>query len=243
MRMIDAYWEKRNLGIDVQEVICAANDSDEELKDILLRLTVPYSVVKIPANCISLLMAAGQMGYSLIETSIHYEGKVKNIVPPSLYERFNRFVSVETADEQMMEKVLKEIESGNIFTTDRIALDPFFSKKIAGVRYSNWCKDEIEAGADMEIAYYKGVPAAFNVSKEKKGRPGAYVGLIGGVFTEFIENGLGFLLVQCEVETCKKNGGQWCLGTTSSNNLPSLRLHLHYGFDVSSLEYVLIKHQ
>ena len=32
---------------------------------------------------------------------------------------------------------MREIESGDIFETDRIALDPF-RKKMAGKRYANW---------------------------------------------------------------------------------------------------------
>ncbi len=243
MRIIDAYWEKRNLGVDVKEVICSETDTVEELKETLLQIDTPYSVVKVPSGCVPFLLAAQQCGYSLIEASISYEGSIKTICPPRVFGHFTPHVSIRTASRDLVEKALVEMESGKIFTTDRIALDPAFSREMAGKRYANWCRDVMESGAEMEIAYYKEAPVAFNVSCEKNDRPGAFVGLMGGVFSSFLDKGMGFLLVHCEMEACMKNGGKWCIGTTSSNNISSLRLHLRYGFDITGTQYVLIRHQ
>ena len=44
MKITDAFWEKRNLGVDVTEIQCAASDSREELKDALAGIKPPYSV-------------------------------------------------------------------------------------------------------------------------------------------------------------------------------------------------------
>lgn len=243
MKIIDAYWERRNLGVDVKEIVCDEPDAVEELKEVLLHIETPYSVVKIPSGCVPLLLTAQQCGYFLIEVSISYEGSLKTLSPPRVYEHFAPHVSIAGASPDLVRKALDEMESGRVFTTDRIALDPVFSKETAGKRYANWCRDEMEAGAAMEIACYKGEPFAFNVSREKKDRPGAFLGLMGGMFPEFLNKGMGFLLVHCEIEVCRKNGGKWCLGTTSSNNMPSLRLHLRYGFEMTHTQYVLIKHR
>ena len=229
--------------MDVKEILCAETDSAEELEETLFQVDVPYSVVKIPSGCIPLLLMSQRCGYSFVEASISYEGNIKTLCPPRIFERFIPQVSVSGATRALADKALSEMESGRIFTTDRIAVDPMFSRAMAGKRYANWCRDEMGAGAEMEIAYYKDLPVAFNVSRERKDRPGAFVGLMGGLFSEFLDKGLGFLLLQCEMETCRRNGGKWCLGTTSSNNMPSLRLHLHYGFDITCTQYVLVKHQ
>lgn len=243
MKIVDAYWEKRNLGVEVKEIVCSEKDSIDELKETLSQIKAPYSVVKVPSGCVPLLMMSQQCGYSLIEASISYEGSLKTICPPRIFGHFTPHVSISPASRQLVDRALIEMESGRIFTTDRIALDPLFSKETAGRRYANWCRDEMAAGAEMEIAFYKGEPIAFNVSREMKERPGAFVGLMGGVFSQYMDSGMGFLLVHCEMEACKKNGGKWCLGTTSSNNMPSLRLHMRYGFDITCTQYVLIKHQ
>ena len=243
MKIVDAYWERRNLGVDVKEIVCDELDTVEELKEILRHVEAPYSVVKIPSGCVPLLLAAQQCGYFLIEASISYEGSMKTLCVPRVYGHFAPHVSISEASGELVRKALDEMESGRIFTTDRIALDPMFSREMAGKRYANWCRDEMEAGAEMEIAYYKGEPFAFNISREEKDRPGAFLGLMGGMFSTFLNKGMGFLLVHCEIEACRKNGGKWYLGTTSSNNMPSLRLHLRYGFEITRTQYVLIKHQ
>ena len=150
MRIIDAYWEKRNLGVDVTEVVCSEADSVDELKETLRQIQTPYSVVKVPAGSVPLLLTAQQCDYSLIEASISYQGSLKSICPPRVYGHFTPYVSISSASPDMVERALLEMESGSVFTTDRIALDPLFSKEIAGKRYANWCRDEMEDGAERQ---------------------------------------------------------------------------------------------
>ena len=243
MRIVDAIWEQRNFGFNVTEVVCSEHDSAEELSDALKSIEAPYSVVIVPAGCTQLLMCAQRSNYQFIETSFHYEASLNRIIFPGVFTRFMNQLSVLPASEQLKEKALDEIRSGALFSTDRIALDPVFSKELAGKRYYNWCVDALDAGADMEIAFLKDEPVAFNISQKDKNREGVVNGLIGGMYSESINKGLGFLLVQCEMECCRKLGGRICAGTTSSNNMQSLRLHMHFGFDITGSDYVLIRHK
>ena len=241
MRIVDAFWEKRNLGVDVVEVNCSEQDCAEELSSVLLKIDVPYSVVKVPVGCINLLFAAQKAGYQVIETSFNYECNIKRLKTPDVYNRFLSQVTVIPATEQLINLALEEIKAGLIFSTDRIAIDPFFSKEVAGIRYYNWCKDALNEGADMEVAFYKDEPIAFNISKVEKERKGAVHGLLGGVYSDALNKGIGFLLVHSEVECCRSLGGTICAGSTTSNNLPALRLHMRYGFEIVNSDYVLIK--
>ena len=242
MNIVNAIWEKRNLGVDVVEIVCSEKDTNEELESVIDSIDVPYSVVKIPSGRVDLLLLSQQLGYKVIELSYNYECNIKRIIVPGIYSRFLEDVDIDIATDELKERALNEIASGQIFTTDRIALDPMFSREISGIRYKNWCIDVLEGGADMEVAYYRGKPVVFNISKEISGRPGAYDGIIGGAFSGYLNSGLGFLLVHCEIETCKRYGGKYCIGNTSSNNMSSLRLHMQYGFDIKFAQYVLIKH-
>ncbi len=243
MKVIDAYWEKRNLGVDVIEVSCDASDEPDVVCTELEKITVPYSVVKIPSGCMELLLSAQKCGYSFVETSFEIEGDIRKTAMPKIYERFLPYISIEEASDEMIEKALLEVCRGEIFATDRIALDPMFSKEIAGLRYYNWAQDALRDGAIMEIAYYKGLPTVFMLSKALKDDCNVYDGLIGGVFSEFANKGMGYLVTQCEIDICKKNGGKKCMTRVSSNNLPILRLYLQSGFEIRSLSYTLIKHQ
>ncbi len=242
MKIIDAFWEKKNLGVDAIEIECSVDDREDALETGLNKIAVPYSVLKIPAGSYNLLCVGQKCGYSVIEVSIRLIGAVNYAKLPSIYHRFVPHLKVETATNEIRERVLDEIGAGKIFSTDRIALDPVFSRRIAGKRYYNWCCDAMDKGASLDIAYYKNVPVAFNINSQPDDKQ-ICVGLMGGVFSEALDKGLGFLVLYTELESCKRLGGQFVISTVSSNNLPVLRLHMQYGFDIKEMQYVLIKHQ
>ena len=241
MKFTKAVWEKRNLGVECIEVSCSEYDKIDELDEALASIDVPYSVVKIPAGSSDLLRAAQMRGYIVAETGIELWGDMRRVKTPKIYERFLPYIRMEQATGTVLEKVLNDIKSGQIFATDRVSTDPLFSVEIAGRRYYNWCKDVLAQGAYMGVLYYKDQPVAFNISKQKKN--GISDGLLGGVFPEAVKKGLGFLIVHGENEICKLHGGKACTGRVSSNNLPILRLHLQYGYEIKKINYVLVKHQ
>ena len=243
MRIVDAIWEKRNLGVDVIEVNCSEKDNVEELKTALKTINVPYSVVKIPSGYNELLIEAQKDGYYFVETDFELLGDMHRIEMPDYYKRFEKHIRMEKASDKLLERILHEIFTGAIFETDRIALDPHFSKKIAGKRYYNWTLDMLKENAYMGVMYYKDTPVAFNLSKLAKGKMDTYDGILGGLLPEAAEKGLGFLVVYGEKEICKLNNGKYCIGRVSSNNMPILRLHLQFGYEIKSMTYVLVKHQ
>ena len=243
MKIIDAYWEKRNLGVDVIEVVCNEKDDATSLRHELLKINVPYSVVKIPAGCPALLIEAQNCGYQIIETGIELWGDIQKIKTPDIYSRFIPHITMERANGKTLDYILNKIKYGDIFETDRIAVDSYFSKEIAGQRYFNWAKDVLTAGGFMAVLYYKDVPVAFNLSQISKYNNSAYDGIVGGLLPAGKGKGLGFLVVHAENEICKLHNGKYCVGRVSSNNLPMLRLHLQFGYEVKSITNVLVKHQ
>jgi len=243
MKITDAIWEKRNLGTDVTEVSADSTDSADELRNVLADIHVPYSVVKIPSNCPELLSAAQECGYRTVETGIEIVGNMQRIKMPDIYSRFAPHTRMERASGTALDAVLGEIRRGEIFDTDRIAQDKAFSVETAGKRYYNWCCDALDAGAFMGIIYYKDTPAAFNLAKEINGSSGVLDGILGGVLPEAARKGLGFLVVQCETEICRHYVASQYIAKASSNNMPILRLHLQFGYELRSMSYVLIKHQ
>ena len=242
MKIIDAFWEKKNLGVDTTEIVCDGSESYTDVEIELSKIKTNYSVLKIPTGNYDLLNIGQKYGYSVIEVSFKLIGNVNVVKLPTMYNRFIQHVKVEPATDEIKAKVLNEIAAGEIFSTDRIAIDPLFSKELAGKRYCNWCNDAIEKGANLEIAYYKNSPVAFNFNALPDERK-ICDGLLGGVFSEALDKGLGFLVLYTELESCKKMGGKSVISTVSSNNLPILKLHTQFGFDIKEMKYVLIKHQ
>ena len=242
MIIVNAVWEKRNLGVDVVEITCTDKDNTEELRQLLSSIETPYSVLKIPSGCTDLLVEAQNCGFQVIENGIELLGDLRKIKVPDVYSRFIPHIRLEEAKGKILDNILGEIRRGEIFKTDRIAVDPYFSKEIAGKRYYNWCNDALEDGAFMGVLYYKDTPVAFGLSKRDKNDSKTFDGILGGLLPEASNKGLGFLVVYGENEICRVNEGKYCIGRVSSNNIPILRLHLQFGYEVKSMNYVLVKH-
>ena len=243
MKNISATWEKRNLGVEVREITCEGNEDPKDLKKAIDDINEPYSVLKIPCHRQDLLLCAQEGGYYFSETLFSLSCNLKNMQIPPLYSRFLSKVRTLEATEDIKYQVLQEIREGAIYDTDRIALDPHFSKKIAGERYYNWCKDVLAQGAIMEAAYYNDKLTAFNVSIFKDKDRGILDGILGAVLPEAESRGLGFLVLYSEMQTAERHGGKTILGRVSSNNPSSLRLHLQFGYEIRNIDYVLIKHK
>ena len=241
MKIVDAVWEKRNLGVDVTEIVCEASDSKEELISALSKVKAPYSVCKVPSGAVELLLCAQEQGYQVIEMSIAMEGKTKELSLPRIYQRFASEISVRDADEEQTEQILREIESGSIFKTDRIALDTHFGEEAAGKRYANWTRDLIEQGAHVCIGYYKDIPAAFGVNIDRAGAVSDAI--LGGALNTGTKIGLGFLSLYTNLTSAIRNENARMKTHVSSNNLPVIHLHLQFGFQIGEMQYVLIKHQ
>ncbi len=242
MRVIDAIWEKENIGVDTTEVVCDGKETRDELIGVLEKVATPYSVLKMPVGNYNLLLVGQDCGYRVIELAIRLTANVNRVYIPEIYRRFLPNLQVRVADKGMEEKVFDDILSGKIFSTDRIALDPHFSKELAGRRYYNWCKKMVENGANLAIAFYKDDPVAFNISS-KPNEKKACNGLLGGVFPEALDRGLGFLVPFTQLESCKMMGGITAISSVSSNNPPILKIHNQYGYEIREMNYVLIKHQ
>ena len=241
MKEINAFWEKRNLGVDVKEIEFEEKDELDALGELLYAVHTPYSVLRIASGRTDALLLAQEQGYRVIEMSIGLEGKTDHVKLPEIYRRFESAVSVSFATPDVSDQILKEIKKGEIFETDRIALDPYYSKSVAGNRYYNWTKDELDKGARLAVAYYKNAPAAFGVTCQKDHN--CYDAFLGGNFSEMANKGLGFLAIYANMKAIQMQGGTKIVTRVSSNNQPILRLHMQYGYMVKDMKYVLIRHQ
>lgn len=241
MKVVDAVWEKRNLGIDTVEVEIEVGDTEEQVREVLNSVSAPYSVIKVPTELGCMIRVVQEMGYRYAETSFALSGKIKDMIVPKAYIRYCNVLETTIADEDLTARVLSEVGSGHIFATDRIALDPMFSQVIAGKRYANWIGDEIKRGAKIYISNYKGMPVSFTVMKGLE--DGVYHSFLGGVFEDAANKGFGFSGLLAIYDVVKQNEGKKILTHVSSNNMPMLRLHMSFGYDIVGAESVFIKHQ
>ena len=237
MNIVEAIWEKRNLGINTVEVTFDQNDSQEDVNQFLKGLKSDYIVLKIPTNQTDLLTVVQSHGYRYIEDMVFFANYLSEIQMNSVQKRLHDSVRVEKMTAKDMDVLYEEISKG-IFDSDRIYLDNYFSHDLARKRYINWIKDEKEKGTEFLKYVYKENTIGFFALAE--GENGHFTSFIGGIYREYRKGGLGSI-VKVPEEVRKRNGKKVST-SVSTNNLTQIKSLVTNGYIPESISHTFIKH-
>ena len=239
MKIIDAFWEKRNLGCDVAEIICSYEDERLE-EERIKALFHPYQVMKIPCSRGDMLFQAQELGFRVIECQVSFKTKTRKIILPEKYQRFYKEVSYHVASDEETKEVIRRIRDDRIFTTDRIALDPYFSTEIAGRRYANWIQDLMKNGYVIYIKCYREKVFGWVITSVLDGRIADMI--LGGNFQGKVWSGMGVIGHYLTIQIARDMGAESIKEAVSTNNLRSIKLLLEFGSNIEQIQYVLVKH-
>lgn len=239
MTIIDAYWEKRNLGKSVKEVCIDETDTIENIEEGLKKIDAEYVVLKIPTTRTDLLFKVDVLGLTYVEDMVDLVSTLNLPELNHLQKRIFEQTFVEEIKLENMTQLYIEIEKG-IFETDRIAVDPVFSKKIANRRYVNWIKDELERGTRYYVYKYKNKEIGFFSLKEKK--DGEYISFIGGMYKECRDGGLGALINHHVINVVRMLKGKKVHISVSTNNVAQMKSAINSGYVPENISHVYIKH-
>ncbi|MCI8513983.1 MAG: hypothetical protein HFI93_05050 [Lachnospiraceae bacterium] len=240
MRIINATWEKRLIGMESVEFELSTVENLSEAKKQILSCSNKYQVVKVPVGDVKAQLMVQDCGFKFYETNYQLERKIKKPQKmPEIFSRFQKDVSFRDAAEDEIDFILKLVEGGTLFTTDKIAQDPYFSPLIAGRRYSLRARDMIEKGARTVLGLYKGNTASFTIYED---RGGYYLAFIGGMLNEYENRGMGFIPLYVTGEHVYRNGGGVIKTGVSSNNPSMLKLQLLFGVRITDIRNIYIKH-
>ena len=240
MRVINATWEQRNLGVECVEFEVEQGDSLEEIRKTLLSSSAEYQIAKAPVGDVSIQTAIQECGFRFFETNIQLERKIDSthFLPP-MYARFAKDITYHDATSEELETILAEVESGTMFTTDKVAQDPFFSPQLSGRRYTLWARDIIAKGARTVLGLFKGRIASFTIYEDKEK---FYRAFIGGMLNEYRDRGMGFIPLYVTAEQISDAGGGILKTGVSSNNPAILKLQLLFGAKITEMTNVYVKH-
>lgn len=242
MKITDAIWEKRNLGVDTQEIIVEDNDCIENFKKEIKSLTAPYAVLKIPANKIDFTWYAEDNHFRFVESQLDIACNISRVLPEAekLLIRNKNFIVETNNTEEMFGLVASKIKQG-IFYTDRIALDPYFNIEMANLRYANWLLDmKDKENAHLQIMRKGNEIVAFNLNKQQ----GTIShGLIGGIFKDFQKEPLGLYWGASIITNLSTIDGitNWQT-SVSSNNFSVIKIWEYLGMQVSNITSVFVRH-
>ena len=239
MNIINATWEKRNLGVDCREFEVSEHDDLADIDKALTDCNTSYQIVKVPVGSVNKQLLVQNHGFMYFETNIQLERIIKEKqILPNPYRRFEKDISYRQATSEEIEKLLCEVEEGKMFTTDKVAQDPSFSSELSGRRYALWSRDKLSGGAYTVLGLFKNEIASFTIYEKKERYFQAFIGGCWGSTAK----GLGFIplyVTGCEI--VDRGGGILKTGV-SSNNPSILRLQLQFGCQIKEMTNIYIKH-
>lgn len=240
MEIINAFWEKRNLGIDCNEIKIEKSDTIDYIKGELPKNESQYTVVKVPSARCDLNFLLQELGYTYIESSIHLTHDLKSISLNPIQQRILNTIEYEEMNKSDIDKLFYEIKKG-IFTTDRIYIDPCFTHEQAANRYVNWISDEIKNGTNVYKLIYKDATIGFFTFKDI-GNNTCYP-FLAGMYKDYLSSGLGMSIIEKPLKEAIKRKCKKVSTFVSSNNPKIFRIHLELGFSLDDVYLVYAKHK
>lgn len=238
MHLINAHWEKRNLGLSVAEVSFEKGETIRQIDSSLFK-EYDYIVAKVPSGEISLLHDLEKIGFRFLESQFDLSIHLKDQLPTLKSAEF-LMKQITTSPIDTPEKISALVEhiTPDLFEVDRISIDPEVGKDIGAQRYKNWVLDEFNRGNIFSYQLELGAtPIGFFILKKQN--PTTLFAMLAGLFSPFKNKGLGLSIVQKPIDWAKENNYSSIVTRNSSNNSESFKIHLACGYKLNSIYYLL----
>jgi len=239
LKIIDAVWEKRNLGVETVEFVIENSDTEVVITEIF-EAEKQYNVVKLPTNKPKLMTLLQENGYHFVECMLHVTHDLsENKVAAA--KRLRMFESTcQPMNDSDLKELFVELEKG-MFITDRIYNDAHFSKEAAEVRYKNWLIDEYEKGSIIYKSIFRGKTIGFFVLKRMKND--VFYPFLAALYNDYIDRGFGISMSVNILSECINQGAKQVSTYISSNNLAIIRVDVLLGYSINGIFYVFVKHK
>lgn len=239
MKVTEAEWELRNLGVRTFELTTDPGDTASGLSGALKSLPPGYHVVKVQAGRYDLMRAVEETGFSFIECSIAVSHDLEVPAPTGIFRRQVNAIESRTIPETEVDFVEQSVQAG-IFETDRVVLDPQFSPEQAALRYVNWIADERARGATVHEISFRGSRVGFFVFRASE--DGVGISVLSGLYSAKSTPGMGTALLYFILQEARTRNCTRLSSFISSNNLAVVKTHLNLGFKIDEISYVYIRH-
>jgi hypothetical protein len=240
MKVINAKWEKRNLGVDCIEVKIESQDNIDILKERSNDYQTEYTVIKVPIGMMDICHYLQSAGYFLMElmTICYSNANLPRISP--IQKRIIDSVNCEEMNRKDRDLAFKHINDG-MFNTDRISIDTNFTQEQANKRYIGWISDDLNLQAKIYKIVSKGEAIGFFTLKHQGG--GSYITTLGGLYPGFVKPGLGISILYHTINEAINQNANKLITAFSSNNRGAAALHFSLGLVLDQQHYVFVKHR
>lgn len=240
MKIVDAVWEKRNLGVTCCEIMIDSDDTIEDVQQMLhTSKKYQYVVFKVASTRPDIVRLLQDEGFRYIECLLTTSLKVKNFEVPAIYKAVVDKCSLKRMDDKDIKFLCDELDKG-LFHTDRVYIDPYFSHDLAANRYKNWMLDIVNSGIDIYKVIYEGDDVGFVLYKEIK--PYIYDGILVGTYSKYANSGMGYCVECAGVAYHKSIGARKIIGRVSTNNPEAVKVVSSFGNIITRSDYIFIMH-
>ena len=165
IKVVNALWEKRNLGLKVNEITLEKQDFDSLDSIKLIEDNSDYVVIKFSTDLNKLIFEVQDLGYTFVEL-LNTTSKKTSSLPPlhGLKQRFFQNLNIKEIDKNSLSLVFDNFEN-DLFQTDRISVDPFFKLDQTGIRYVGLINDVLENEGVLSGLYLKNELVGFYTYK------------------------------------------------------------------------------
>ena len=248
MKIINAIWEKRNLGLNVLEFQLEKDDIEKSSDMLTTEISqninlhkAGYCVLKMPVAIPQFIDIANKLEFIFSENQFSINGSLVPASKIASQPMFNKrgLFCIKNSSHEMFE-LIKQSTMQGIFGTDRIALDAKFGKEISNRRYANWISDiEKKDEKDLRTVFYNDEFIGFLLGMSEREKKKIHFPL-GGVVPKY-KNTFGALVYG----HCFKSFSEdykYAETSFSSNNPVIINLYSYFGFQFSNMQYVFVKH-
>ena len=238
MKIVNAVWEKRNIGVTTIEITIDKKDAISDIEKMLMSTEAEYIVVRLPIDKIDVSYMLQKMNYVYIETMYHliyHVSPEEFICKTDVNDIDYKFQPVNEEGEQVIYQKIKE----GMFRTDRIYVDPWFPREASARRYVYWLQDEVNRGAELFELCWKDNPVGFVALQHNYDE---YHMFLYGIYPSYQGRGFSLVLSELLKQNVISRGGKTITTDVSSNNLASLRSRLQSGYLLDNSLYIYVKH-
>lgn len=241
MKIVDCPWELVNLDCKVAEISLSNEDKVEDVGAALKNVESEYDyiVVKMPTVAIHFHQVMCSRQYMFIENQITFQKRIEQLdLDNKLAQQYLKRSAIKRVETEEELQMLIDNLTPNMFSTDRIYLDPVFGPEYSLRRYRNWIISEYRRGTVVMLHYFRDSMVGFSMCRPVGEE---LHGLLSGVFEKYQNAGIGLFLPLIPFYY-REYGIKNYTGKFSSNNFPVIRMHELLQYNYIDMEYVFVKH-
>ena len=237
--MIVCPWEKENLNRNVCKLYFGDKEDFSETKILELEKLYDYIISKVGIKQVPIYKQLSENGFYFLETQLSISYKHSECTMGRLASYFRPKVKLYPCrDNKEVQAILSKIKE-NLFSTDRIALDPHYNIQTANLRYCNWITNTINdngftlfkimvGSLEIGFCYFNDVGPTTNY-------------ILGGLYKEYQGKGFGVVEPLASIIHMESRNLDKVFTNVSSNNLKVLQCYLECGFTIEEVNYVFAK--